>query len=75
MAYIDKEKLLKKMIHWYTKERLIDCVRDMPTADVVEVIRCKDCKYYISEPYYCFRKDILMTPHSFCSYGKRREVD
>ena len=22
----------------------MDCVRDMPTADVAEVVRCKDCK-------------------------------
>ena len=37
MAYIERETLLEKMKTWNTKERLIDCVNDMPDADVVEV--------------------------------------
>lgn len=37
MAYIDRDKLLQKMKNWHTKERLIDCVKDMSTADVQEV--------------------------------------
>ena len=48
-----------------------------PTADVVEVIRCKDCKHYIAN--YCTR-DIkgrtnmfYMTENDYCSYGERKE--
>ena len=48
-----------------------------PTADVVEVVRCKDCKHYIAS--YCTR-DIkgrtnmfYMTDNDYCSYGERRE--
>ena len=37
--YIDADIALEKMKNWHTKERLMDCVRDMPTADVVEVKR------------------------------------
>ena len=47
----------------------------LPTADVVEVVRCKDCKHYVAE--YCTR-DIkgrtnmfYMQPTDFCSYGER----
>ena len=35
--YIDADIALDKMKNWHTQERLMDCVRDMPTADVVEV--------------------------------------
>ena len=44
--------------------------------DLVEVIRCKDCKHYIAR--YCTR-DIngrtnmfLMNENDFCSYGERK---
>ena len=43
--YIDADIALNKMKNWHTQERLMDCVRDMPTADIVEVVRCKDCVY------------------------------
>ena len=38
---------------------------DMPTADVVEVVRCKDCEYY--------QRD-LMWGHGYC-YGQKRKED
>ena len=35
--YIDADIALDKMKNWHTQERLMDCVRDTPTANVVEV--------------------------------------
>ena len=35
--YIDADIALEKMKIWHTQERLIDCVRNTPTADVQEV--------------------------------------
>lgn len=58
--------------------RAFDVVDAMPTADVVEVVRCKDCKYYeIHKPTItlnCEREGKLvpMMPDDFCSYGERR---
>ena len=50
-------------------------IADAPAADVVEVVRCKDCKHYIAS--YCTR-DIkgrtnmfYMTENDYCSYGER----
>ena len=47
----------------------------MPTADVVEVVRTKDCKYHhnLDGGVKCERMDgLLMTlPNDFCSYGRR----
>ena len=35
--YIDVDIALDKMKNWHTQERLMDCIRDQPTADVVKV--------------------------------------
>ena len=44
-----------------------------PTADVVQVVRCKDCKYF-SEFHHC---GILgfCEPNEYCSSGERRKED
>ena len=50
-----------------------------PTADVVEVVRCKDCKYFKmmgTTPRCNFYKGLATTvsPQTdYCSYGERRE--
>ena len=52
------------------KMRYID---EAPAADVVEVVRCKDCKHFVSE--VC-RHDFAMNlcrGDDFCSYGERKE--
>ena len=54
-------------------------VKDTPAADVVEVVRCKDCKAY--EPHGNGKRGICRNPkckglhwaNDFCSYGERRE--
>ena len=48
------------------------CKQYKPTADVVEVVRCKDCTEWDEESQECshwygFRAD------DYCSYGERRE--
>lgn len=58
------------------------------SADVVEVVRCKDCKYYTESKYFapekmCYRyKDnegnkigYIKSDNDFCSYGERKETD
>lgn len=48
-------------------------IAEQSTADVVEVVRCKDCEYYP----FCFRT--IRTggnrPDDYCSYGLRKELD
>ena len=52
------------------------CGRFKSAADVVEVVRCKDCiarpQNYL-EPFACARNNILVYGNSFCSFGKRSE--
>lgn len=54
-------------------------VRDVPTADVVPVVRCKDCKYAqndydgFSTTVGCNMLKCATGWHSFCSYGERKD--
>ncbi len=52
-------------------------IKDIPSADVVEVVRCKDCKHY-KDNHRCYSKYSNMndyrSPDDYCSYGERREA-
>lgn len=92
--YIEREKA-RELIDNYGKNAVdlgrwsLDPVDDIialakgvdkiPTADVVEVVRCKDCvlrntadcaMYYICE---CGAQYSWETGNDFCSFGKRKE--
>lgn len=65
----------------------ISFAETLSTADVVEVVRCKDCKHYRNhpnglcdcwtEPYdneRGYKGDMhCVEPDDFCSYGERKE--
>lgn len=47
-----------------------------PTADVVEVVRCKECRFYNEDEMMCsdtYGFDRWWKPTDFCSHGVRRE--
>ena len=54
-------------------------LKELPSADVVEVVRCEGCKWYIpiSENYgkctYRTREHLLNEPNDYCSYGERKD--
>lgn len=45
-------------------------LEEAPTIDAVEVVRCKDCKYWNNGD--CYRLE-LSRPDDFCSYGEKKE--
>lgn len=53
----------------------VDVVEDMPTADAVEVVRCKDCKYRDDYDFCTGRgyPNALVPDDGFCDKGKRRD--
>lgn len=69
------------------EEALYDAIERSDEADVVKVVRCKDCKWYqegklLAPNKFCFRlkhpkEDRKIgynyAPDDFCSYGERRE--
>ena len=87
--YIDKEKLLQKlsrMIDYCENDNKVnaltalfqvgDAIMDCTTADVVEVVRCKDCMVPHNQWTGCPKLNGLVTsPDFYCSYGERRKED
>ena len=52
-------------------------LREAPTVDAVEVVRCLDCKHCDPENYHCDHPmgtaaPLKRKPDDFCSYGKRK---
>ena len=56
-------------------------LKELPTADVVEVVRCKKCEHshWEQEPchgkteYYCPKLKSKVDTHFYCALGKRKE--
>lgn len=80
--------ILKKSFPNITKEEMDSvsnkgsCPLFKSTADVVEVVRCKDCKHYFDGCCYItarsplFKYDVNIhhrKGNDFCSYGERKE--
>lgn len=56
------------------KEVVKEAIDKLPPDDVVEVVRCKDCRKYSGK--YCLLTDDTedrREPDDFCSCGERRE--
>ena len=89
MGYIDADALIKKIfpydvvdkkIYAINAEAVYKAIKNATAADVVEVVRCKDCKYWEKdkddEPY-CNHFGNMMTDtkaDDYCSYGERKET-
>lgn len=89
MPYIDGDKLIQELSTMYKEptstedfmtigydKAIADVVvtaHRQPTADVVKVVRCKDCKYFVGEGMYCENDIITQFDHFFCYYGERRD--
>ena len=57
-------------------EHLDSLINETPTADVVEVVQCKDCAVPHNRWTGCPKLNGLVTPPDFyCSYGERRKED
>lgn len=95
---IDRQAFVKAMYHkafetdgdtmwqsgcWVRYRAIEQVVKEQPSADAVEVVRCKDCKW--SKPFTIFGRDGLMCERrkfverfvvendDFCSRGERRD--
>lgn len=86
MAYIDREIAIKTAVENYKCNNHIDAVclveamESIPAADVVEVVRCKDCKHRRETLHssYClpaFGLKQITDLNGYCSYDERRMDD
>ena len=90
--YIEREALIEEAKHNKAVCQAIadivdvkDIINNTPAADVVEVVRCKDCEYASywygndnlkNTTYLCFLAEdegVKTFADDFCSRGKRRE--
>lgn len=78
--YIRREDALKALQNpelFNVTPRLLQIIREMPAADVAEVVRCKDCKHWqrhtgvVDSPNgHCFALETCTNGMDFCSYGE-----
>ena len=68
------EHKIHEMIYRTINEAM-SAIEQQPTADVVEVVRCKDCKHYNGDSAVCKCMNRAMKGDGFCSCGERREDD
>jgi len=59
--------------HTITDYDAIDCILTVPSSDVVEVVRCKDCLHgsWCEDVLWCNITDEPMAENDFCSKGDR----
>ena len=73
----DAVDLINKISNLDAKAKGGICVSlaNLKKADVVPVVRCKDCKLCDCNTWWCDRGYIAtkVKPDDFCSYGERKE--
>jgi len=93
--YIDADELIKaietELWDWETVDGIksstvlkqtISDIKNMPVADVVEVVRCKDCIHWLKDnkpsnkPKYrlCEYYRGYKNQDGFCDFGERKET-
>jgi hypothetical protein len=79
--YIDAEAVdFSPLKDDFERARAKVIIMGQPTADVVKVVRCKDCRMFVENKKafvaYCKRelKNLCVKPDDYCSYGEMKEV-
>lgn len=81
MRLIDADVLLEKMKKTDRYFNIKFDIEDAPTVDAVEVVRCKDCKWWWKEWETCTHNNLVdgytcattFKADSFCSYGEMKK--
>ena len=91
--YIEKAAVKDEILSWavcinhpelLSKEDTMHCIDNMPSANVADVVRCRDCKWFNHYTMECESDDVATDheggasfsinfgPDDFCSYGQRK---
>lgn len=77
--YIEADELIEHIeiasnYRGYQIKHALQDVKDFPAADVVEVVRCKDCRYMLQTEGCALDRDRFMREEEdYCSYGERED--
>ena len=84
MRYIDADKLksefdykhigMNKTTACVHHKNILEIINQQPTADVVEVVRCKNCKHR-KKNTFCLYNMRYEDDNGFCSYGERGKYE
>lgn len=55
----------------YAWDELTDAIMRTPSANAVDVVRCKDCYHYDEESEMCSLNNSEFEPTDYCSYGSK----
>ena len=75
--YIDCDKCYHAKVCAYKevyKGMIVDCKKHIPTADVVEVVHCADCKHLVVYDNFCMYFGHKTNDNDFCSYGESSDT-
>lgn len=70
------------LMNYEVADMIEDCIENIPTADVEEVVRCKNCKYcekfvddFGVEKYFCvyFCGSQETIPDGYCHRGRKND--
>ena len=86
--YIEREAAKRELLSWAVcmnhpeylmRDDALHVIDSIPAADVVGVVRCRECKYHEDTHVigfeHCCLYDLTMRHNDFCSYGKRAGFD
>lgn len=78
VLYLDDEiSFIKENRSQVQDEQIRNMFTDIPPADVVKVVRCKDCKNLYADDngklHWCDCHRMFVGLDDFCNYGKRED--
>ena len=71
--YISRESVLTVLDWDCASQDALDAIKAIPAADVVEVVRCRDCVYWRGENDYCEGIGIDFSENGYCAFGERKD--
>lgn len=78
--YIERDMVMKLvklgyLVGNHNYSKVCKLIEDIPSADVVDIVRCRECKYNVNEPEAGNANCIILygmtDQDGFCHYGER----
>lgn len=76
--YIKREDAIKEANTWsmFGNDNLESRLKRLPSADVVDVVRCKECIFWdkrVTFQNYCTKHDLVSYPDDYCAWGEEQK--
>lgn len=61
---------IKRKWHRVDNDEVLELINDAPTIDMIEVVRCAECKLHDNS--FCYRFGSFVDDKGYCDRGKRK---